>query len=463
MGTALWYADIVAWTRSRSRYIREGSTMTERRQAPAGLPRLLSAIPAAGAMSLREHLVVHGRAPLARSSRERREAVALIDEIEHAGLLGRGGAAFPAAVKMRAVARARGRSIVVVNAAEGEPTSLKDRTLLTVLPHLVLDGGSLAAQAVGAEEVIVCVPESAEDSLDSMERALMERRQSSGSSPSIQLATVPERYVAGQESALVNHLNGGSATPTFTPPLPVLRGVRRRPTLVNNAETLAHIALIARHGPHWFRQLGTMTQPGSTLITLSGPVAYPGVYEIENGASLSSLIAAAGGNTEAVRAGLFGGYAGAWIGADLIGDITLSNEHLAAYGASLGAGVVLLLSKGACGVAETARVVRWLADQSAGQCGPCVHGLDALAKTIEELADGAAQPQAKQHIARLASLVQHRGACSHPDGVVRFILTALEVFAAEFADHARHGPCDACRREGELPLPDKARPAATPV
>jgi NADH:ubiquinone oxidoreductase subunit F (NADH-binding) len=437
--------------------------MTGRYRAPAGLPRLLSAIPAAGAMSLPEHQAVHGRAPLARSRRERREAAALIEQVERACLLGRGGAAFPTWVKMRAVARAHGRSIVVVNAAEGEPTSLKDRTLLTVLPHLVLDGGLLAAQAVGAQEVIICAPESAEDSLDSMERALVERQQLSCGAPSIQLATVPERYVAGQESALVNHLNGGPATPTFSPPLPIARGVRRCPTLVNNAETLAHIALIARHGSHWFRELGTRTQPGSTLITLSGPVAYPGVYEIETGASLSSLIAAAGGHTEAVRAGLFGGCAGTWIGADLMGGIALSNEHLAAYGASLGAGVVLLLSKSACGVAETARVVRWLADQSAGQCGPCLHGLAAIARTIEDVADGAAPPQAKQRIARLASLAQHRGACGHPDGAVRFVLSALEVFAAEFADHARHGRCDACRGEGELPLPDRARSFATPV
>src|SRR5271154_1547278 len=115
-----------------------------------------------------------------------------------------------------------------------------------------------------------------------------------------------------------------------------------RPTLVNNAETLAHIALIARHGPEWFRQLGTESQPGSTLITLSGPVAHPGVYEIEHGASLSSLIDAAGATTAAVRGALFGGYAGAWIAGDLLAGVALSGEHLAPHGASLGAGVVLL-------------------------------------------------------------------------------------------------------------------------
>jgi NADH:ubiquinone oxidoreductase subunit F (NADH-binding) len=341
----------------------------------------------------------------------------------------------------------------VVNSAEGEPASLKDRTLLTALPHLVLDGGLLAAAALGAEEIIVCVPEHAQDSLGGIEQALSERRQLSGSSPAIQLATVPDRYVAGQESALVNHLNGGPAIPTFTPPLPVQRGVRRRPTLVNNSETLAHIALIARHGPQWFRQLGTTAQPGSTLITLSGPVAYPGVYEIEHGASLTSLIDAAGGTTTAVRAGLFGGYAGSWISGEQLGSVALSDEQLTPYGASIGAGVVLLLSENACPVAEIARTARWLAEQSAGQCGPCVHGLQAIAAAIEELAAGRASAGAGACIARWGSLAKGRGACRHPDGVVRFIASALSVFAEEFADHARHGPCDACSRAPDLPLP----------
>ncbi len=426
--------------------------MTGRDQAPTGLPRLLSAVPAEGAMSMDEHLAIHGNAPLARSRRERREAPALIDLVEHAGLLGRGGAAFPTAIKMRSVAHARGRSVVVVNAAEGEPASRKDRTLLALLPHLVLDGGLLTAQAVGAEELIVCISESTGDTQDSVEQALAERLQPTGGLPTIQLVTVPDRYVAGQESALVNHINGGPASPTFTPPLPFERGVGRRPTLVNNAETLAHIALIARHGSHWFRQLGTTTQPGSTLVTLSGPVAYPGVYEIEHGASLASLINAAGGYTKAIRATLLGGYAGTWISGERIDDIALSNDQLAPHGASLGAGVVLLLSKDACPVAETARVARWLADQSAGQCGPCVHGLDTLATSIEDVADGVGQFEVKQRITRLASLTRGRGACGHPDGTVRFILTALRVFEVEFADHAQHGQCDKCLHRGELPL-----------
>ncbi len=449
------------------------STLTQERPvspAPprASLPRLLAGVPAAGAMSLQEHLALHGEPPLLRGHgrrQDRERSARLIDEVERAGLLGHGGAAFPTARKMRAVADARGRAVVVVNAAAGVPARLKDRTLLEMLPHLVLDGSVLAAQAVGADEAIVGVCESASEGMRSLAGAIEERRRSESCaaferSVKLRLAEVPGHYVAGQESALVSHLGGGPALPTFTPPMPFEEGLRRRPTLINNAETLAHLALIARHGAPWFRELGTPSQPGSALVTLSGPVSHPGVYEIEHGASLLSLIEAAGGTTARVRAALVGGYAGAFIGAEHLRGVALSNEHLAPHEASLGAGVVLLLSEEACPVAETARVARWLAGQSARQCGPCEHGLDALAATLEEIAGGMAGSAPEERVRRLAALVARRGACGHPDGSAHLILSALDAFQADFADHARHGACAACARPAELPLPHRPLSAA---
>ena len=434
--------------------------------APAGLPRVLSGIGGESALTLAEHLAVHGPLPPARAGRGREQgrgrepAAGLIEAIDDAGLLGRGGAGFPMAVKMRAVADARGRAIVLANGAEGEPASLKDRTLLELLPHLVLDGAALAAEAVGADEAIVAVCELADAGAEAVGLAIEEREGRGGSRGGVRLdlAPIPGHYVAGQESALVNYLGGGVAKPVFTPPMPFQEGVRRRPTLVSNVETLAHVALIARHGAPWFRELGSAAQPGSALVTLSGPVANPGVYEIEHGASLASLIDAGGGATARLRGALLGGYAGSWIGAERLHSVALSNEHLAAHGATLGAGVVLLLSEHACPVAETARLARWLADQSARQCGPCLHGLDALAEEISQIAGGVAHGRPLQRAERLAALTARRGACRHPDGSVRVLLSALDTFAAEFADHARHGPCEACAAAGELPLP--ARPVS---
>jgi len=472
MGAPFRHAQLAARPHARLQLDRErtlSGSLSPTAEAPAPeatrqastLPRLLSGVPEHGAMTLREHLAVHGPAPAPRAGGRRRgrdQAEDLIEEIARAGLLGRGGAGFPTATKMRAVASARGRAIVVANGAEGEPASLKDHTLLEMLPHLVLDGAALAAEAVGADEVIIGACEFAGASVDGVQIAIEEREAHAGSSrgaPRMRLVIVPGHYVAGQESALVNYLGGGPAKPTFTPPLPFEAGVKRRPTLVNNIETLAHIALIARHGASWFRQLGTPSQPGSALVTLSGPVVHPGVYEIEQGASLASLIEAGGGATARLRGALLGGYAGTWIGAEHLRGVALSNEHLAPHGATLGAGVVLLLSEHACPVAETARVARWLANQSTRQCGPCVHGLDALADTIAAVAAGAGGAKAAQRIERLASLTARRGACGHPDGAVNLLLSAQETFNAEFADHARHGACEACAREPELPLPHR--------
>ena len=231
---------------------------------------------------------------------------------------------------------------------------------------------------------------------------------------------------------------------------------------MSNAETFAHLALIARHGAAWFRELGTPAQPGSMLLSLSGAVVHPGVYEAEHGAPLASVIEAAGGVSEEIRAALIGGYAGTWIDGCDLQTLALCNEDLAPHGATVGTGVVVLLGQDACGLAETTRVARWLASESAGQCGPCVHGLDALAGTLERALAGVAERDAGARLAHLSAIARGRSACSHPDGAARFVASALRVFASELADHVRHGPCAGCARPATLPLP-AGRFTPTPV
>ncbi|MHB1469313.1 MAG: NADH-ubiquinone oxidoreductase-F iron-sulfur binding region domain-containing protein [Solirubrobacteraceae bacterium] len=421
----------------------------------ASLPRLLAGVSSGRPMSFDEHVDVHGRLPALRGDRQAGRA--LIEELRRAGLAGRGGAGFPTAMKLEAVARQRGRPVVVVNGAEGEPASRKDRVLLRSLPHLVLDGGVLAAEALGADEAIVCA--SAREDLGLVANAIAERPYSGrgASRVRIRLELVPHAFVSGEETALIQGLSGRRALPSFTPPRPFERGVQGRPTLVNNTETIAHVAMIARGGADWFRALGTEREPGSALVTLSGPVAHPGVYEIERGVELDSLLDVAGGLTGSLRAALFGGYGGAWIGAESLGELRLCAEDLGAHGASFGAGVIALLDAEACPVAELVRLVRWLAGQTAGQCGPCVHGLGAIASTLANVARGAgARSGGEEDLRRLMSLTHYRGACRHPDGVVQMLDSALYVFADELADHAANGPCDACVAPPRLPLPSRA-------
>jgi NADH:ubiquinone oxidoreductase subunit F (NADH-binding) len=427
------------------------------------LPRLLAGIPAHEPMGLEQHEAIHGKTPLPQRRRSHHPDYDLLGRIERSGLRGHGGAGFPLALKMRAVIAAKGTPIVLANGSEGEPASRKDRLLLERLPHLVLDGALLAGAAVGADELMICVSVAAGEAQRSIAEAIEERRRASRRLPKLGIVQVPDRYISGQESALVNHINGKPALPGFTPPRVFERGVRRRPTQVSNVETLAHLALIARHGSRWFRALGTDEQPGSALVTLSGAVAYPDVYEIEHGASLGELVAAAGGTRGPLRAALVGGYSGAWVAAGSLSNLALENERLASHGAMLGAGVIALLGEESCGVAETARIARWFAQQSARQCGPCVNGLGAIATELEQIANGTSQRGSLERLSRWASLMLGRGACGHPDGAVRLISSALQVFGDELHNHASRGPCSACRRGPQLTLPAPPLPVLSGV
>jgi NADH:ubiquinone oxidoreductase subunit F (NADH-binding) len=416
------------------------------------LPRVLAGWRPGRAIGADEHLAAHGPVP-APGPRERQEVIAMV---ERSGLAGRGGAGFATGAKMRAVADGgRGRRIVVANGAEGEPASRKDELLLAGAPHLVLDGAVIAAGAVGASEAIVCLKGGASRELEAVELAIAER--APGDRVELSLAEIPPTFLAGEESALVNHLNTGRAIPTFVPPRPFERGVGGRPTLVQNVETLAHLALIARHGAEWFRRVGTPEDPGSNLVTLSGAVARPGVYEVPGGISLGSLIEHAGGPTAPLQALLVGGYAGTWFAADGAADVALGHAALRARAAGLGAGVVVALPDSACGVCEMARVTRFLAEESAGQCGPCVHGLAAIAGALEEISAGMGERGAHLWVSKWAEDVVGRGACGHPDGVVRFVASALSVFGDAIDGHEAGEPCGAAAdRAWWLPLPERA-------
>jgi NADH:ubiquinone oxidoreductase subunit F (NADH-binding) len=372
---------------------------------------------------------------------------------ERARLRGRGGARFPSAVKMRAVRASRGQAIVVANGCESEPMSGKDALLLSELPHLVLDGATLAARAVGAERVIVAFERSNSDARASLEHALKQRRAAGVDAVRFELFAAADTFLTGQETSLVSQINGGPPRPTFIPPRPTARGVRRRPTLVQNVETLAHLALIARHGADWYAQLGTEAEPGSTLVTVLGAVNDPGVYEIECGTALERLLAAAGGVRGAIAGMLIGGYFGSWLPAALVSELELSDAGLAHHNAALGCGVVVALPVASCPVAETVRVAIYLATETANQCGPCVHGSAAIARTLHAIAQGSAPPGALADLGRWTTSLPGRGACHLPDGLAHFVSTALASFPDAFDEHAREGACPACGAEALLRIP----------
>lgn len=395
------------------------------------VPRLL-AIPAP--TRLKDHLHRWGPLPSRHD---------LLAEIERSGLRGRGGAGFPTATKLAAVRRegrrllSRQRPVVIANGSESEPVSMKDRALLETAPHLVLDGLVAAAEAVEADWGIVCVKHSYSSTLAAVERALSER---AGRDPLvIQAQPVPDSYVAGEASSLANWMTNGKALPTLVPPRLSERGVDGSPTLVDNVETLANVALIARYGAGWWRSVGATDDPGSALVTVSGAIERPGVYEIPVGLALAELLAWA--QSAPPAAVLVGGYFGTWLTREQAASVHLSRTSLARYGASFGCGVVAVLDASTCPLAEVARVARWLAGQSAGQCGPCVNGLPAIAAAVEAITAGDRSGRAETAARRWAAMVDGRGACHLPDGAVAFVRSALDVFSDHIESHRRLGPC----------------------
>ena len=398
---------------------------------------------------LADHLALHG--PVVIPSRDDPAwADILRHEVAASGLVGRGGGGFAAAAKWDPVLRTNRRPVVVVNAMEGEPASAKDRALLAWSPHLVLDGAELVAGLSGSRSIVVCVADDRDASARAVQRAVIER-QRAGSPRSLVVQRPPARYVTGEESALVSWLEREDARPVLRVDKSVPLRLGRRPVLVHNAETLAQVALIARHGAAWFRQIGTDEAPGSTLVTVSGAVRTPGVVEIELGTPVDEVVQLCG-PTGPMAGYLVGGYGGAWL-APHLGATPMAPAPLTRAGATLGVGIVVALPATSCGIAEAARIARWMAGESAGQCGPCVFGLPAIADDLELLAAGRAGADVIARIDARSRAVVGRGACRHPDGVARMMRSALAVFAEDAAAHAAGRPCAGRHEPSTLAFP----------
>ncbi len=410
--------------------------------AAGTLPRLLPHPPAVG---LVDHLEHFGPPP--------DRGAELIEAVRRAGLRGRGGAGFPTATKMAAVAGRR-RPVVVANGTEGEPLSAKDKTLLTFAPHLVLDGVVLAAGAVGARQATLCVERTAAVTIEAVSRALHERSRARLDPVEVELARTPDRYVAGEESALVHWLNGGEAKPTFVPPRPYERGVAGRPTLIANVETLAQMALIARHGPEWWRSVGTAEDPGSTLMTVSGAVARPGVYEIPFGIALEALLGAAGAPVPSDWASA---------GGRLLRHVDPARPDRSGrpgerrrWGgrepASAAAPSPSFPKAPAAWPSRRAWPVGWPIKTPASAARAC-SGCRRSPPPWRRSWPGRRSGEAERLVGRWTAMVKGRGACKHPDGAARFVESSLRTFAADVVEHRRRGPCPS--RPAILPAPVK--------
>ncbi|MFI7353953.1 NADH-ubiquinone oxidoreductase-F iron-sulfur binding region domain-containing protein [Streptomyces avidinii] len=356
----------------------------------------------------------------------------LLAHLAAAGLRGRGGAGFPAAVKLRSVRDHGGSPVVVANGEEGEPGSAKDRWLLRARPHLVLDGLARAAAITGAVRGFVYLSDPAAG--ESVRRALAEHPPPLP----VEVVETDHTYVAGEETAVVRRIDGGPALPTAKPPRPFEQGVGGAPTLVSNVETLARIALTAAH-PGLGHAIARRT-----LVTLSGGPATPVLTEVPYGIPLRAL-AAQYGNADATGA-LMGGLFGGLVDARAL-DLPLEPGALTAAGTALGCGAIHFLAPGSCPVTTAADAAAHLAAESARQCGVCVSGTAAVGKALYGLAAGTAGPDTPDNLHRWSQGLRGRGACGLPGAAAGIAGSLLRSFPGIVRSHLA-APCPECADAG---------------
>ena len=414
-----------------------------------GAARMTAGLDRMGRLDLAAHTEIFG--PLPRMSAQQ-----LMDAAARVDLRGQGGAAFPFARKLKAVldaARKAGQPpIVVVNGTEGEPGSFKDKMLMIRSPYLILSGAALVAEALEADEVIIGVT-SNELANRSIEAAIAAEP---GLRSLVRVVQQPERFISGESGALVRGINGKRPVPPGRKTLAAEKGVDDLPTLLSNASTFAQLSVLALLGPERFASVGVPEEPGTVLLSVSGSAKHPAVVECPTGVPLGAVLdicqAPAGDGV------LVGGYHGMWLDAETAYQVPIGREGLASAGGTFGSGIVLPLGDGTCPLGEVSRVASYLAGESAGQCGPCKLGLPSIARALAAIVDGSGGIEALDVARRAAAAVNGRGACSHPDGTTRFVLSALEVFTEDLAAHVFHSTCGRPVR-GMLPLPDS--PEAT--
>jgi NADH:ubiquinone oxidoreductase subunit F (NADH-binding) len=381
---------------------------------------------------LRGHLDAHGPLNVA-LGRNGSWQQGLVTSLEASGLNGRGGGAFPTSIKLAVVQSAGPGGSVVVNAMEGEPASDKDALLLTRTPHLALDGAQYLAALCQAARILVCIPIGHDSVAAAVNQAILERARNRYAPVIEEIVRPPGRFLAGEESALTNWIESARPLPVFRPDKGTPLRICGRPALVHNAETLAHIALIARHSAGPFRARGMPEVPGTSLVTISGDVKYPGLVEIDRGTPLWD-VATRSQPVEPVQALLVGEYGETWVGPGHFGT-PYAPIALRTIGVGAGAGVIAVLGETSCGLAESARIARYLAGQGAGQCGPCMYGLPAIADDMARLARGEGSGEDVARLHRHLDQVKGRGACRHPDGAVSLVRSALDVFASDVSAH----------------------------
>lgn len=428
---------------------------------PGGEQRLLAEIGTVDPTSLESYRKAGGYAGLKRAV-VKLGAEGTLDEIAAAGLRGRGGGGFPTADKWRAARSAEGERKVVANLIGADPTALGDRALAEGNPHLILEGLLVAAFAIGASEAVIAVRRDWSAAIERLRAAVAEAEAAHLAGYLVMgtdfscVVTVQEgsgALVAGEETALLAALAGDRGMPVIRPPYPTERGLRGAPTVVQNGETLAHVAWIARHGAKKFAAVGSENATGTKLVSIYGRVAQPGLAEVALGTPLSEVVALAGGGTGTTKAVFVGGPGGGAIAASEL-DTPYDFDALHAAGAGIGLGQLLVTDSGTCMV-DTARFfLDYSAREACGKAVPCRIGTKRLVEALDRVLAASPRPNDPQLMRDLARKMRDTALCHLESRAPGPMLTTFDRFADEYRAHAERGEClaGACSTPRVAPL-----------
>jgi len=384
----------------------------------------------------------------------------VITQVKKSGLLGRGGAGFPTGIKWEISAKENSKEkYVICNADEGEPGTFKDRVIMEGDPHRVIEGMLLAGYAIGADKGFIYIRGEYTLSIGRMEKAIAEARKygllgknilETNFSFEIEMRKGAGAYICGEETALIESLEGKRGEPRNKPPYPGTYGLWGKPTVVNNVETLANIPSIINQGIDWFRSLGTKETPGTKVYTLLGHIMNQGVIEVETGITLRKVIFDFGGGMKdgkEFKSALVGGAAGCFLGKDML-DVKLDYASLKSYKAVLGSGAILVMDTSTCIVDMLKCILNFFRYESCGKCSPCRIGTDKLYQLISEISMGRGKKEYFKLMLELAQMMNNASFCPLGQSVLLPLSSAFKYFEDEIMEHIikKRCPAEVCNK-----------------
>jgi len=377
----------------------------------------------------------------------------IIELVKRSGLRGRGGAGFPTGLKWSFINRAApGDKYIVCNSDEGEPGTFKDRDILRYNPHALIEGMIIAGYAIGAVAGYNYIRGEFWEPYERFEAALAEAREAgllgdnilgSGFSYDVHSHLGAGAYICGEETALLESIEGKKGQPRFKPPFPAMFGLYGRPTVINNTESLASIPDIVRQGPDWFRELGVENSGGSKLFSVSGNVNKPGNFEVPMGTPFAELLEMAGGVRDGrrLKAVIPGGSSAPVLPGDVMMDLNMDYDSIQKAGSMLGSGAVIVMDDSNCMVRVLDRVSYFYYEESCGQCTPCREGTGWMHRVVHRIESGQGRPEDLDLLDDVANKIMGRTICALGDAAAMPVASFVKHFRDEFQYHIDHKKC----------------------